>query len=52
MEEPLPSGRAEGKTAFVDDEDFIKSRSLLYKKRGLDEKGYPTKEELEKLGLN
>ncbi|MCE7746781.1 MAG: hypothetical protein GPJ51_00160, partial [Candidatus Heimdallarchaeota archaeon] len=52
MEEPLPSGRAEGKTAFVDDEDFIKSRALLYKKRGLDEKGYPTTEELKKLGLS
>ncbi len=51
MEEPLPSGRAEGRTAFIDDEDFLKSRSLLYVKRGLDEKGYPTKEELDKLGL-
>jgi len=51
MKEPLPSGRAEGKTAFIDEEDFIKSRSSLYQKRGLDEKGYPTKKELEKLGL-
>ncbi len=51
MEEPLPTGRAEGKTAFVDNEDFIKSRAKLYEKRGLDELGYPTKEELEKLDL-
>ena len=51
MKEPLPSGRAEGRTAFINDEDFIKSRSLLYQKRGLDEKGYPIKEELDKLGI-
>ncbi|MCG3227619.1 MAG: aldehyde ferredoxin oxidoreductase family protein [Candidatus Heimdallarchaeota archaeon] len=51
MKEPLPTGRAEGKTAFVDEEDFIKSRNTLYEKRGLDEFGVPTKEEKEKLNL-
>ena len=52
MEEPLPSGRAEGKTAFINLDDFIKSRSLLYSKRGLDELGYPTKKELKRLGIS
>lgn len=51
MKEPLPTGRAEGKTAFVDEEDFIKSREILYEKRGLDRDGFPTKEEKEKLNL-
>jgi aldehyde:ferredoxin oxidoreductase len=51
MEEPLPTGRAEGKTAFVDEEDFVKSRNILYEKRGLDKYGVPTEEELEKLGI-
>ncbi|NPD90129.1 MAG: aldehyde ferredoxin oxidoreductase family protein [Asgard group archaeon] len=52
MKEPLPSGRAEGKTAFVDEEDFIKSRKLLYEKRGLDKNGIPTKAELARLNLS
>ena len=51
MEEPLPSGRAEGKTAFVDEEDFIKSRRILYDKRGLDENGHPKIEELKRLDI-
>lgn len=52
MKEPLPSGRAEGRTAFVDDKDFEKSREILYEKRGLDKEGFPRKEEIERLGLN
>lgn len=51
MEEPLPSGRAEGKTAFVSEEDFIESRRILYEKRGLDAEGVPTVEELKKLRI-
>ncbi len=51
MEEPLPTGRAKGKTAFVNDEDFIESRRILYEKRGLDAEGIPTVEELKRLGL-
>ena len=52
MEEPLPSGRAEGKTAFVNEEDFIESRRILYEKRGLDAEGVPTVEELQKLRID
>ncbi|MHA1668203.1 MAG: aldehyde ferredoxin oxidoreductase family protein [Candidatus Heimdallarchaeaceae archaeon] len=51
MTEPLPSGRAKGSRAFASVEDFEKSLDTLYKKRGLDIKGRPTKEELERLSL-
>jgi aldehyde:ferredoxin oxidoreductase len=51
MKEPLPSGRAKGRTAFIDEEDFINSMQALYAKRGLDEEGYPTKEEMARLGI-
>lgn len=51
MEEPLPTGRAKGKTAFVNKEDFIESRRILYEKRGLDAEGAPTVEELKKLRI-
>ncbi len=51
MNEPLPSGRAEGSKAFDSEEDFKKSLQLVYKKRGLDEIGIPKKEEIEKLGI-
>ncbi len=51
MTEPLPSGRAKGKTAFVNEEDFKKSMLSLYEKRGLNNEGYPTEEALEKLGI-
>jgi len=52
MEEPLPSGRAEGKTAFVNEEDFIESRRILYEKRGLDKDGRPKEEEMKKLEID
>jgi len=52
MEEPLPSGRAEGSTAFKNEQDFIKSRAILYEKRGLDKDGFPIAEELERLGIS
>ena len=51
MNEPLPSGRAEGSKAFDTEEDFKKSLQLVYKKRGLDEHGIPTKKEIENLGI-
>ncbi len=51
MKEPLPSGRAKGKTAFVNDEDFKKSRRALYEKRGLDAEGVPIEEELKRLRI-
>ncbi len=51
MNEPLPSGRAEGSKAFISEEDYKKSLQLLYKKRGLDEFGIPTKEEIERLEI-
>ncbi len=52
MNEPLPSGRAEGSKAFVSEEDFEKSLQLLYEKRGLDEYGVPTEQEIDKLDIN
>ena len=52
MNEPLPSGRAEGSKTFDNEEDFKKSLQLLYKKRGLDEIGIPKKEEIEKLEIS
>ncbi|MBY9001791.1 MAG: hypothetical protein KGD64_12810 [Candidatus Heimdallarchaeota archaeon] len=51
MTEPLPSGRAKGKTAFIDEEDFINSMQALYAKRGLDTEGYPTAEEMKRLEI-
>ncbi|MHA1691743.1 MAG: aldehyde ferredoxin oxidoreductase C-terminal domain-containing protein, partial [Candidatus Heimdallarchaeaceae archaeon] len=51
LTEPLPSGRAKGKTAFVNKEDFKKSMLALYEKRGLDKEGYPKAEEIKKLEL-
>ena len=51
MKEPLPSGRAKGKTAFVNEEDFIESRRTLYEKRGLDAEGVPIEEELKRLRI-
>ncbi len=51
MTEPLPSGRAKGSRAFASVEDFEKSLDALYEKRGLDKKGRPIKEELERLSL-
>ncbi|MHA1202496.1 MAG: aldehyde ferredoxin oxidoreductase C-terminal domain-containing protein [Candidatus Heimdallarchaeaceae archaeon] len=51
MKEPLPSGRAKGRTAFIDEEDFVNSMQALYANRGLDAEGYPTKEEMERLGI-
>jgi aldehyde:ferredoxin oxidoreductase len=51
MTEPLPSGRAKGKTAFVNEEDFKRSMLALYEKRGLDTEGYPTAEEMKRLEL-
>jgi aldehyde:ferredoxin oxidoreductase len=47
----LPTGRAEGRTAFVNEEDFIESRRILYEKRGLDKDGIPTTEELARLHI-
>ena len=52
MNEPLPSGRAEGSKAFDNEEDFKKSLQLLYKKRGLDEVGIPKKDEIKRLKID
>ncbi|TFG09256.1 hypothetical protein EU534_02340, partial [Candidatus Heimdallarchaeota archaeon] len=52
MTEPLPSGRAEGSKAFVDEDDYNKCLQLLYQKRGLDANGIPRKDELAKLGID
>ncbi len=52
MKEPLPSGRAEGKKAFINEKDFTKSLRVLYEKRGLDKNGRPKSEELMKLEID
>ncbi len=39
MNEPLPTGRAKGMTAFISHQDFEESLTELYKQRGLDELG-------------
>jgi aldehyde:ferredoxin oxidoreductase len=46
LHEPLPDGPAKGKVVELD-----KMLPEFYKLRGWDEKGYPTKEKLEELGL-
>ncbi len=51
MQEPLPSGRAEGSKAFIDENDYNKCLQLVYQKRGLDEYGVPKEEKLRKLGI-
>lgn len=51
MNEPLPSGRAEGCKAFFTEEDFQKSLQTLYEKRGLDRYGVPTKKVIKNLGI-
>jgi aldehyde:ferredoxin oxidoreductase len=51
MEEPLPSGRAEGSKSFVDKDDYNKCLQLVYQKRGLDVNGIPRKDELKRLGI-
>ena len=51
MKEPLPSGRAKGCKAFIDEEDFERSLDYFYEQRGIEKDGYPKKEEIEKLGI-
>ena len=46
LNEPLPDGPAKGMVAELD-----KMLPEFYEKRGWDEKGYPTKEKLQELGL-
>ncbi|MBM3124458.1 MAG: aldehyde ferredoxin oxidoreductase family protein [Chloroflexi bacterium] len=46
LHEPLPDGPAKGKVVELD-----KMLPEFYKLRGWDEKGYPTKEKLQELGL-
>ena len=51
MNEPLPSGRAEGCKAFITEEDFKKSLQYFYSKRGLNQVGIPKNEIIEKVGI-
>jgi aldehyde:ferredoxin oxidoreductase len=48
---PLPSGVAEGCTAFVSEEDMELSLDEYYKRRGWDSDGVPTEETVSRLGL-
>jgi len=52
MTEPLPSGRAEGSKAFIDEDDYNKCLQLLYQKRGLDITGVPRNDELDRLEIS
>ena len=52
MTEPLPSGRAEGSKAFINQEDYDNCLQYLYKKRGLDQSGIPTQEEIDRLEID
>ncbi|MFW9854147.1 MAG: aldehyde ferredoxin oxidoreductase family protein [Candidatus Thorarchaeota archaeon] len=56
MKDPLPTGRAINRTAFVNEKDFVESRAKLYELRDLNELGAvkPTVREpmLSKLALN
>jgi len=51
MSEPIPGGPTKGYTAFISPEDFEDSLSELYKRRGCDVDGRPTKTAIQKLGL-
>lgn len=51
MEEPIPSGRAKGCKAFVDEHDFNKSLDTLYEKRGINQDGTPKDEEINRLEI-
>ncbi|NTU82389.1 MAG: hypothetical protein HGA45_23955, partial [Chloroflexales bacterium] len=46
LHEPLPDGPAKGKVVELD-----QMLPEFYRIRGWDEKGYPTKEKLQELGL-
>ena len=50
MNDPLPSGVAKGRTAFISNDDFFASRSRLYELRGLTETGavsHPVRENVQ-----
>lgn len=49
--EPLPSGVAEGCTAFVSEEDMELSLRAYYEKRGWDSDGVPTEKTVSDLGI-
>lgn len=51
LKEQLPTGAAKGCKAFITQEDFELCRDTFYNKRGLDEKGIPTKEKILELRL-
>ncbi|UCD91899.1 MAG: aldehyde ferredoxin oxidoreductase family protein [Methanobacteriota archaeon] len=50
--EPLPSGVAEGCTAFVSEDDMELSLRTYYERRGWDAKGIPTEKTVSDLGLS
>jgi aldehyde:ferredoxin oxidoreductase len=51
MCDPLPTGPAQGCTAFVSEDDHQKCLSRYYELRGWDESGVPTGETLRRLGI-
>jgi aldehyde:ferredoxin oxidoreductase len=52
MSDPIPNGPTEGFTAFVNQQDFDDSLSELYRRRGCDADGRPTKQALQELELS
>ncbi len=52
MKEPIPNGPMKGLTAFVSQQDFEDSLTKLYRLRGCDSDGNPTRKALQKLGLS
>ena len=48
---PQSQGPREGRTAFVNREDFEASLDVFYRLRGWDQNGVPTKETIEEVGL-
>lgn len=51
MKEALPSGRAKGCKAFINEQDKERCLERYYELRGWDRNGIPKKETLEKLGI-
>lgn len=51
MDEPLPSGRAKGCTAFVNRDDMERCLDRYYELRGWDARGIPTPSTLKRLDL-
>ncbi|MFX1575545.1 MAG: aldehyde ferredoxin oxidoreductase family protein [Promethearchaeota archaeon] len=52
MNEPIPDGPTKGYTAFISHQDFEESLTELYKRRGCNPEGHPTRAALKELELS